>query len=119
MANLAQFQDVLSRTFVATGTITPGQPVGLDGAVASADAHILGICKFDVDATDYGSVICIGKANVVAGGAITAGDYVKVGTAGKYLSADATALAAGKVVGKALTTVTDDGDTVEIIVSGF
>jgi hypothetical protein len=102
-------------TITATAIITAGQPYAFDGTVAAADAHILGIATEDIASTDLGtnsaitSAIVAGEVTVTANGAIAAGDYVKVGAAGKFLTASAADLAAGKVVGTAKTASTGDG----------
>lgn len=115
-------QNVIQGTVISTIAaegINAGVPVkGTTTAAtnAAADDHILGIAMQTVETDDDLSVLASGQCDVVAGGIITAGDYVKVGTTGKFLSADATAFAAGKVVGKAISSAAADGDSVTILV---
>ncbi len=105
----------LTTSFTATGAFSAGQPVSHAGALASANGHILGIALEDIATGDLStgnadtSAMSIGECQVTAGGAITAGDYIKVGSSGKFLTADATAFAAGYVVGVAKTTASGDG----------
>lgn len=123
MSRLSNYIPIGLTTFTPTATITAGQPVSPAGAVAAADTHIIGIAIEDtgIAATDdkLSTALWSGEADVVANGAITAGDYIKVGASGKFLSADATALAAGKVVGKAKTAASGDGKTFTAFFSGF
>jgi hypothetical protein len=100
----------------ATAALKAGDPVSAAGAVAVADAHILGVAIQTVANAEDVGVMAIGQIEMVAGGAITALDYVKVGSTGKVLTADAAALAAGKVIGKAVSATTADGQKVTVLV---
>lgn len=114
MSRLSNYTPYNETTFTPAGTILAGQPVGFDGNVAGANAHIMGIAIEDtgVAATDdLKSTAITGEIDVVANGAISAGDFIKVGASGKFLSADATAFAAGYVVGYAKTAASGDGKT--------
>lgn len=110
VATIQNVTIVSTWTVKATADTDAGKPITPAGGIAGADAHILGIASQTVLNGEDLSVITQGQAEVIAGGLITAGDYVKVGTGGKFLSADAAAFAAGKVVGKAITGASADGD---------
>lgn len=115
MAQLKLARQVHTTSFTATGALTAGDPVNAAGAQAAADAHIIGIATESIATGDLStgsadtSAMTLGECQVTANGVITAGDYIKVGSTGKFLSADAAALAAGKVVGKAKTGASGDG----------
>jgi hypothetical protein len=101
----------------ANTTIAAGQPVDAAGNIVAADGHMLGVALNDAVLNDDIGLLSLGQCDVIAGGVITALDYVKVGTGGKFLSASAADLAAGKAVGKAATTTPNgNNDTVTILV---
>lgn len=101
---------------VAAEDITAGKPVTAGGNIAAADAHMLGIAMNEVLTGQDLGVLADGQCEVIAGGAIAALSYVKVGAGGKFLAADAAALAAGKVVGKAVTAAAANNDPVTILI---
>jgi hypothetical protein len=114
MATLKNDIDVMSRTYEAAGTISAGQPVGIDGAAAAAAAAILGIAKADVVSGDYDSVLVIGECELVASAAITAGAEIECAGTGQVRT-----LAAGQKIGRALTAAAAGGDVIKCYVSAI
>lgn len=107
---------VMKLSVILAATTDAGKPLDGAGNIVAADGHIAGIAMDNGIAGDDVAILAQGQCDVIAGGAITAMDYVKVGTGGKFLSADAAALAAGKVIGKALTGASGDGVTFTLLV---
>ena len=85
------FVDVSATRDTATGLVKVN--------TASSAAAAFGVASADIASGEKGSVIREGVVFVTAGGSITAGAQVEVGSSGK-----AVALASGVAVGKALET---------------
>lgn len=107
--------------FTPAGTIAAGNAVGFDGNVAAANARLLGVAIEDTGTAagddTISSALYFGEADVVANGAISAGDYIKVGASGKFLSAGSTF--DNKVVGTAKTAASGDGKTFTAFIGLF
>jgi len=97
-------------TGLATGAITGGRFIGVSAtrdattglikvAHATAATRALGVAAADIASGAIGAILRGGVVPVTAGGAITAGAQVEVGTDGK-----AVALASGIAVGIAVET---------------
>lgn len=98
---------VTGKTFVkisAAPDTTTGQ---LKGAPATAAGAVLGVAAYDAASGTTVPVLRGGVVEVTAGGAITAGAQVEVGSNGK-----AAALSEGIAVGMAASTAAADGDTI-------
>lgn len=112
-------------TLQASAAITGGRCVAVSGsgtvATAAADSALfVGVAAFDVAASgDKVTIYSGGVQRLTASGAITAGAGVVTDTGGKCKSATtATAAAAGTLIGRALNTVTTDGDIVDVLIGG-
>jgi hypothetical protein len=99
--------EIFSDSYAPAGTILAGQPVGFDDQLAASGERIKGIAKEDTDVTNAtSSLIVLGRVTVIAGGSVTAGMLLQVGTGGKFVEA-----ADGVPVGVAIT---DGGNNDEI-----
>ncbi len=107
--------------FTAGADITAGQVVELsgDGTVVPAgdgSTKVIGVALIDAKAGEKVTVVTEGVVEVVASGAISAGDKVQSATGGKV--AKWTASSAGdsaKIIGTALTSASADGDKVKVL----
>lgn len=122
---LPRFKPGQAFTSQASAAITGGRVVAVSGsgtvATAGADsALVVGVAAFDVAASgDKVTLYWGGVQKLTASGAITAGAGVVTDASGKVKSATtATAAAAGTLIGRALTTVTTDGDIVDVLIGG-
>lgn len=104
------FDQVHTLTGVATGPVTAGQALTVDGGlkgrnpkvkVAEAGGAVLGFAGYDAAADEVVPVVRVGVVELLcqATGAIAAGDQVKVGTGGLITKAGS----GDTVVGVALT----------------
>ena len=103
----------------ASEDLTKGQVVKVSGgkaAVAGAGDVPIGVVVATVSQSKQATILVSGVAKVTAGGAITAGTAVKATTNGKVVAAD---LAGGDtadlVLGIALTSASDDGDKILVL----
>ena len=118
MANEAKplFRPGADVTVLTTGAVTGKTFVGVSATVdpstglikvatATAAAKAFGVASRDIASGDTGHILRGGIVNVTAGGSITAGAQVEVGSNGK-----AVALASGVPVGTALSTGSNNND---------
>lgn len=80
-----QATSLLAFSVVAASGITGGRFVTVAGAHAAAGAAALGVSRSDAAAGERVTVDHLGTAIVEAGAEITAGQFLKVGTAGKAI----------------------------------
>ena len=107
--------------FTAGADITAGQVVELsgDGTVVPAgdgSTKVVGVALTNAKAGEMVTVVTEGVVEVIAAGAINAGDKVQSAAGGKV--AKWTASAAGdsaKIIGTALTSALADGDKVKVL----
>lgn len=94
---------VTGKTFVnVSGPVIPASGTLTRVATAAAAAKALGVAAYDAASGAEVAVLCGGQVvPVTCGAAVTAGAEVEVGTTGRAIT-----LAAGKAVGKALSTTT-------------
>jgi len=110
MANLT-YQPILITSIAAAAELaTKYLFIGFDGNVASAGAAALGVLQAATDSGEQAPVGAQGIFLVIAGGAISVGEAVEVGTGGK-----AAAYSAGVSIGRALDEATTDGDIIRVL----
>lgn len=100
---------------IAAQATDAGTPLTSTGTVVAANGHVFGVAMQTVETSQDVAVAATGYIEMVAGGAITVLDYVKVGSSGKVLTASNTDLTNGKVIGKAMATAGADGDNIMIL----
>lgn len=125
---LPRFKPGETFTTQASAAITGGRLVAVSGsgtvATAAADSLlVVGVAAFDVAASgDKVTAFTTrggGVHKLVASGAITAGNGIAADTGGKVKAVTTgTGAAAGSLLGIALTTVTTDGDIVDVLTGG-
>lgn len=101
---------ILAITVVATAAVLGERFITVAGATPAAGARCLGVCKADASIDEAVAVDVLGTALVVAGAAVTKGDQLEVGVAGKAITQSA-----GAVVAVALADATADGDVIEVL----
>ena len=122
---------VLSKGFVATGSAAyaPGELVVASGdgtecaRATSANANVLGVCmeKVDADKVTTGKVVVgvdlMGISRVLAGDAVSVGDFLTNDTTARAVSKTKAAAGAqpGPVFGKALTAATAAGQYIDVL----
>jgi len=106
-----QSKSILNLSVLAAGVIAAETFVTLAGATATAAGEAAGVAATDAESGDQFPVTVAGTAVVVAGGAITKGAAVEVGTGGKAVTQSA-----GVTVGIAVTAAAADGDRIEVLV---
>lgn len=104
--------DLLTVGITTSTAIAAGQPVTSTGGAATAAGSCLGIAKTAIASGAYGPVQVAGVALCVAGGAITAGDYVKVGST---VTQVVTQGGTGTIIGVALNATSNAGDAVRVL----
>ena len=106
------YHDVLTVTVKAAAAITANRFITATGAVPAADANVLGVACAKADAADdLVPVQVLGVALVEAGEAVPAGSAVETNADGKAEVQDG----AGKIVGRALTAASADGDLFQVL----
>lgn len=103
---------LLTLSVAAAATITERQAVAHDGTVAAAAGAMLGLSQFDAEAGDQVPVDTLGTSIATAGAAITAGQDLEIGAAGKLVP-----LAAGRKVAVALQAAAADGALIEVLLT--
>jgi len=93
----------------AAASIPVSRFVDTGGVLATAAGRAFGVSRVAAEDGDNFGVHTLGTAIVEAGGVISIGDAVEVGTNGK-----AAAFSAGDKVGIALTASGGDGDLIEV-----
>lgn len=104
-----QFISLLGLTRTASGAVAAQTFVAASGSTATAAGNALGVARTDAEDGDYMLVDTIGTAVVIADGAVSDGDEIEVGTAGK-----AATQSAGITVARALGDAAD-GEPVEVL----
>jgi len=103
----------------ASEDLTKGQVVKVSGgkaAVAGAGDVPIGVVVATVSQNKQATILVSGVAKVTAGGAITAGTAVKATTNGKVVAVDwGGGDTADLVLGIALTSASDDGDKILVL----
>lgn len=103
---------ILTLSIAATAAITTRQAVGHGGAVAAAAGAMLGLAECDAASGEQVPVDTLGTSIATAGAAITVGQDLEVGAAGKLVP-----LAAGRKVAVALQAAAADGALVEVLLT--
>lgn len=101
---------LLTLTEVATEALTHQRFVSVGGVVATAAGYALGVARTDGAIGEAVPVDALGTALVTAGGAVTKGDAIEVGTAGKAVTHSA-----GTIVARSLADAAADGDVIEVL----
>ena len=104
-------------TFTADAAITAGQVLYVSAArqvtpTAGANAAVIGIAAHDAADGDKVLVLVGGVVKVVASAAISAGALVVSAAAGKVATIASNTF--DKLIGRALTAASDDGDVIEV-----
>lgn len=104
-------------TFTADAAITAGQVVYLSAArqvtpTAGASAAVIGVAATDAADGDKVAVLVGGVVKVTASAAIAVGALVVSAAAGKVATIASNTF--DKLIGRALTAATDDGDVIEV-----
>ena len=104
------FHDILTISVKAAAEITANRFITAAGAVPAQDANVLGVAVSKAAADERVPVQVLGVALVEAGEQIAAGAAVETNAAGKAETQDG----AGKIVGRALTAASADGDVIPV-----
>ena len=102
----------------ANEDLTKGQVVKVSGgkaAVAGAGDVPIGAVVATVSQSKQATILVSGVAKVTAGGAITAGSWVKATTNGKVVAMDWSSDKGDVALGIALTSASDDGDKILVL----
>lgn len=89
-----QAHALLTLTVLAAGAITANRAVGYDGAQATvAGQKVLGVATADIADATHGALDTLGTTVIETGGAIVAGDALRVDASGRAVAASALAVA--------------------------
>ena len=103
------YKSALTESITAGSDVVKNRFAGFDGNYASAGAKALGVFEVDTDSGKQAPVIVYGIAIVEAGGAISQGGAVEVGSDGKALAHNT-----GEICGYALDAASAAGDLIRI-----
>ena len=104
--------DTLKVTIVATAAIAERHLVGFDGAPTGANGKVYGVAANDASIGDAVAITALGLVDLVAGGAIAAGDSVVSDADGKPVTQGA----GTNPFGVAVTAAANPGDTVRVLI---
>lgn len=100
---------VQTLTVLAAGTITKNRFVTIGGVTATAAATAFGVAATSAASGEYFPVNTLGTSIVQAGGAISAGAAIEVGTGGKAVTKSS-----GVAVARAIEAASGDGVLIEV-----
>ena len=105
---------LLTKSFVAGGTVTQYQPVSPTGGNATAASNAIGFATTGAATGDRFPVVVAGTALAIAGGSVSVGDPLKVhSTVTKVVAQGGT----GEIIARALSAGAD-GDVIEVLIVG-
>ena len=103
---------LLTKSFTASGTLAQYQPVQASGAAATAAGNAVGFANVAASTGDLFPAVVIGTSLAVAGAAISAGALVEVGSTVTQVVTKAS----GVAIGRALTSASNAGDIIEVLI---
>jgi|GEM_PF-1638489 len=109
----AAYNKVQALGVTASAAIAQYQAVTAAGAPATAGGNAMGFAEFPAASGTRATVINLGTALAVAGGAINPGALVEVGTTVTKVVARTSGVSVGRYLG---TVAAADGDVIEVLV---